>query len=103
MKQKKKLSLTAVLLLIAFVLRRFWDLRPVRYAFFGIRAGVLALIAKALITMYRKCPKGAVSYIVMFGAFAAAAFLKVPVVLIIICCAVFGIVASAIGRRRTEI
>jgi len=68
-----------------------------------IRAGVLALIAKALITMYQKCPKSAVSYIVMFGAFAAAAFLKVPVVLIIICCAVFGIVASAIGRRRTEI
>ena len=91
-----------VILLISFVLRRFWDQRPVRYAFFGIRAGVLALIAKALITMYRKCPKGAVSYIVMFGAFAAAAFLKVPVVLIIICCAVFGIVTSALGRRRTE-
>lgn len=92
----------AIILLISFVLERFWDVRPVRYAFFGIRAGVLALIVKALVSMFRKCPKGAVSYIVMAGAFAAAVFLKAPLVAIILACAAFGIVTSALKNGRAE-
>ncbi|MDD6061904.1 MAG: chromate transporter, partial [Oscillospiraceae bacterium] len=59
---------------LSFVLRQFQSLKPVKYAFYGIRAGVLALLLKALYTMFKKCPKHLVSCIVMAGAFVAAAF-----------------------------
>ena len=46
-----------IILLISYVLRQFESIKAVRYAFSGIRAGVLALIIKALISMYKQCPK----------------------------------------------
>jgi chromate transporter len=46
-----------IIFCLSFLLERFSDVRAVRYAFFGVRAGVLALIAKALVSMYKKCPK----------------------------------------------
>lgn len=87
---------------IACVLRQFESLRVVRYAFFGIRAGVLALIIKALVSMYQQCPKNLLSCIIMAASFAAAVFLKVNVLLIIVCCAAAGLVSAlAEGRRRS--
>ena len=46
-----------IIALLGALLDRFSSLKPVVYAFFGIRAGVLALIIKALISMFKKCPK----------------------------------------------
>ena len=60
-----------IILVLSFVLRQFQELEAVRYAFFGIRAGVLALLVKALIMMYKKSKKGAVPYTVMAFAFAS--------------------------------
>ena len=59
------------------MLRQFQELKAVQYAFNGIRAGVLALLVKALWTMYKKSPKGWVAYVVMAGAFVATAFLNI--------------------------
>ena len=42
-----------VIYAVSFVLRQFSDLAVVQYAFNGIRAGVLALLLKALLSMYR--------------------------------------------------
>ena len=42
-----------IITLISFVLQEFESLRAVKYAFFGIRAGVLALILKALWSMFQ--------------------------------------------------
>lgn len=91
-----------IILLVSFVLEQFEALEAVRFAFNGIRAGVLALILKALVNMYKKCPKGAVSYIVMAGAFAITTFFDVSVLLVIIGCAVFGLVTSLLAKRRYE-
>ena len=86
----------------ACVLRQFESLQAVRYAFFGIRAGVLALIIKALVSMYRQCPKNLLSCVLMAASFAAAVFFKVNVLLIIACCAAAGLVSTlAEGRRRS--
>lgn len=90
-----------LILLISYVLRRFNDIKAVQYAFNGIRAGVLALLIKALWTMYKKVPKNAVSYIVMALSFVFAAIVKVKVVYVIIGCAVFGLVTSFIAERRS--
>ena len=70
-----------------------------QYAFNGIRAGVLALLFKALFTMYKKAPKGWVSYVVMGGAFVATAFLNIPILAVIIGCAVFGLVTALLTER----
>ena len=91
-----------VILAISFVLRQFQELRAIQYAFQGIRAGVLALLFKALWGMYKKTPKGWVSYVVMAGAFLATAFLHVNVLYVIIGCAVFGLVTSLIADRRVK-
>ena len=89
-----------IISLIAGVLSHFEDVKVVQYAFNGVRAGVLALIIKAMISMYKQCPKSKLSYAVMTGAFVAAAFLKINVLLVIICCAAAGLVASLLAERR---
>lgn len=89
---------------ISFILRQFEQAQVVRYAFWGIRAGVLALIVKAMVSMYRQAPKGLLSYIIMGGALAAVALCRVNVILVIAVCAFVGILAGkiAVGRSRKE-
>lgn len=91
-----------VILIISFVLREFQHIRAVQYAFNGIRAGVLALLIKALVSMYKKAPKGLISYIVMGASFIITAFFDINVLFVIIGCAVFGLVTSLIVERRSK-
>ena len=81
-----------IILTISSILREFQENLYVQYAFRGIRAGVLALILKAMWGMYKKCKKNVPAYIVMAAAFVLVAFVKVPVLWVIAGCAVFGIV-----------
>lgn len=93
-----------IILTIAGLLREFQNLKAVQYAFFGIRAGVLALLLKSLWMMLRKCPKNAVAYGIAAAAFVAAAivdiFMDVPVLLIIVSAAIVGLVTSLLRERR---
>lgn len=91
-----------IILPISYVLKEFQGLQAVQYAFNGIRAGVLALLLKSLWSMYTKCPKGLVSYILMAAAFLITAFLKVPVLVVLIGCALVGLVASYVAKRREK-
>ncbi len=90
----------AVIYAISFVLRQFSELAVVQYAFNGIRAGVLALLLKALLSMYRQSPKGAVAYAVMAGAFVLTAFCGVDAVLVILISAAAGLVSTYAAKRR---
>ena len=85
---------------VSFVLRQFSDLAVVQYAFNGIRAGVLALLLKALLSMYRQSPKGAVSYAVMASAFVLTAFCGVDAVLVILASAAVGLLSARMAKRR---
>ncbi len=89
-----------IILLISFVLNEFQNITVVRYAFEGIRAGVLALIIKAFWTMYKKTPKNLISYIISVLAFVLAAIVKLNVLYCIIACAVIGLTSSFIAERR---
>ena len=91
-----------VILAISYVLQEVQELKAVQYAFNGIRAGVLALLFKALWGMYKKSPKGWAAYVVMAAAFVLTAFLKVNVLLVIVFCAVFGLVTAMLAERRTQ-
>ena len=90
----------AVIYAISFVLRQFSELTVVQYAFNGIRAGVLALLLKALLSMYRQSPKGAAAYAVMAGVFVLTAFCGVDAVLVILLSAAVGLVSSYLMKRR---
>lgn len=89
-----------IILVIAAILNEFQNIKAVQYAFFGIRAGVLALVLKALLTMYKKCPKNKIAYIVMAFAFISAAIIDLNVLIVIIACAVIGLVSSLLKERR---
>ena len=88
--------------IISFILQKFKDVQAVQYAFNGIRAGVLALLVKALWTMYKKSPKGWVAYVVIGASFLITTFTPVNVIFVIMGCAVFGLVTSLIMERRSK-
>ena len=91
-----------VILAISFLMQGFWQTPVIRYAFRGIRAGVLALLVKALWGMYQKDPRNWVSYVVIAGAFVLTAICNVAVLPVLVGCAAFGLIITIIMKRRTE-
>lgn len=91
-----------IILIISYILNEFKELKAVQYAFGGIRAGVLALIIKALWKMYKQCPKGVFYYIIMALSFVAVAFLNIPIIYCIIGCAVLGIIYTLTLKGKVE-
>ena len=89
-----------IITIISYVLNEFQHLKAVSYAFNGIRAGVLALIIKSLWSMYKKMPKKLVSYIIAVIAFVAVAFLNINVLIVIVSCAILGLITSTVFERR---
>jgi len=89
-----------IILAISFVLAEFQDIKAVKYAFNGIRAGVLALLVKAIITMFKKVKKNIAAYIVMILSFVLAAFTDINVIFVIIGCALFGIATSLLAKKE---
>lgn len=92
----------SIIFIISTVLREFQHVQAVKYAFFGIRAGVLALILKAMYMMFKKAKKGIVPYIIMFLAFILTAFFKVSVIFVILGAALVGLVSSFCEQRRQK-
>ena len=66
----------------------------------GIRAAVLALILKALWSMFKAAKKSAFAYFIMAATFVLTSFAKIDAVFVLIGCAVFGIIWSAIRRKE---
>ena len=91
-----------IISVISLVLREFSEIQAVQFAFRGIRAGVLALIFKALISMYKQCPKYIYTYILMAAALLASAFLPINAIYIIIGCGIVGLICSLSADRRAK-
>ncbi|MEA4854293.1 MAG: chromate transporter [Christensenella sp.] len=85
---------------VSYALAAFEQIRAVKYAFWGIRAGVLALMVRALYSMYRECQKGTFSYVVMAAAFIFVAFLGVNVLWVVLFCAAAGLGFSVMTRKK---
>ena len=84
-----------IILAISFVLKRFQDIQIVKYAFNGV----------ALWLMYKNVKKSAVTYIVMAAVFVLSAFADVNVIIVIACCALFGLITSYVktGKEKQNI
>ena len=91
-----------IILAISGILRQFQDNPYVQYAFFGIRAGVLALIVKALWGMFKKCDKTPLAYGVILGVFLAVILLDLPVVCVLIAAALVGLAVTLALRRKSK-
>ena len=89
-----------IILTIAFFLRKFVDNTYVQYAFFGIRAGVLALIVKAVVNFYKRADHGVFGITVMVVAFLWSAILDWSVIALIALCAVAGMIYCSIARKK---
>ena len=89
-----------IIITLSKILGVVMEYEPVRFAFNGIRAGVIALIVKALWGMAKQCPKNLFSAILAVLAFAIVLFFNVNVMYVIIGGALIGIAAALIAKRR---
>lgn len=83
-----------IIYLLSFVLRQFQELEAVRYAFWGVRVAVVSLVASALVTMVRQCPKNWPSYLLAGAAFLLVALAGANTILVLIGCALAGLAAT---------
>ena len=89
-----------IILGVSCVLQALRGVRAVRYAFWGVRAGVLALILKALWSLFRQCRKRWFEIAVMALAFAAVAFGRVSAIPVILASGLLGVACSRAGRAK---
>ena len=89
-----------IIYLISFFLRQFQDILIIKYAFFGIRAGVLALLIKAVVSMFKKSPKNWVAYVIMALSFGLVAFVEVNVFAVLLGSAITGLCYTLILKKR---
>lgn len=89
-----------IIYIISLLLSNFAQLDVVKYAFTGIRAGVLALIVKAVVSMFKKAPQDTLAYVIMALSFALVVLFSTNVLIIVISSAVVGIIASYIAKKR---
>lgn len=91
-----------IIFIISTVLKQFQDIAVVQYAFFGIRAGVLALVIKAFWNMYLKMPKIGLSYFIAVGAFIFTGLFDINILIVIIASGLLGVIYGTITERRNK-
>lgn len=91
-----------IILGLSYILSWFESLKAVKYAFEGIRAGVLALILQALLTMFKHCPKSKPSTVLIGLSFILVTVLGVNTVIVIIACGLIGMACYLYGAKQHE-
>lgn len=91
-----------IITIIAALLSGFAENQYVIHALAGIRAAVCGLVAVAVMNLIKKNIKNLFSVILGVLAFAAALFLDVSPVVIVIFAAVFGIAYSVFTARKVK-
>ena len=89
-----------IIAVIANILQAFQNVKTIQYAFWGVRAGVLALLLKALWSMFRQCKKNLFSGFVMAFSLAAAVFTGINVIWIISICGCLGRLNCLFRKER---
>jgi len=88
-----------IMCILSYIISKFSSFEPVRYAFCGIRAGVLALTIKAWKSMFKACPKTVFSYIIALFSLVFAVFVDLSVIWVIAFCALCGLVYSTVSEN----
>lgn len=88
-----------IIVLISLLFKKYMNNQIIENAFWGVRISVLALMIKALLNIYKQCPKKALSYIVAVVAFVAVGLFNISALIIIAVAAVVGIVYQQIAGK----
>lgn len=91
-----------IISVLSILYTKFYETRAIRYAFMGVRAAVLALIIKAMFSVYAVCPRKLYSYAIIVGAFVLANVFKVNILLIILLSALTGLVFFLTDERKGD-
>lgn len=91
-----------IIIALSCVLDLVDEFEPVRFAFNGIRAGVIALIVKALWGMAKQCPRNLFSLIVAVAAFAVVMFTEISALWVIVAGALIGLATALISLKKGE-
>lgn len=89
-----------IILALSYVISWFESLTVVKYAFEGIRAGVLALILQALFTMFKHCPKNRSSIVLIALSFVLVTFFSINTIFVIIACGLIGMACYLYGVKH---
>lgn len=89
-----------IISIVALFLRQFEELKWIQYAFVGIRAGVLALILHASLSLLRQCPRNIFNYIIFALCFGLAAFTPLNALWLIAGAALAGLTRQLILCRK---
>lgn len=91
-----------IILGLSFCLEYVWTVPVVQFALRGIRAGVLALVVKALWSLFKKTPKNTFAYIMIILSFLAVVIFDIKVLIIIISGALLGLAVFFITKKAGE-
>lgn len=96
-----------IIMTLSYVINVFRDNLWVGYVFKGIRAGVLVLIAKAVISFFRNMRKDWFDFVLLIGAFLVAFLTDVSVIYIILAtivlCVILMVVKNAYAKKKGKI
>lgn len=91
-----------IICILSKVLNQVGQFSFVKYMFFGLRAGVIALIVNAFWNIFKQCPKELFTYLVASLAFCLVVFTKIDVVWVILGCACLGVFSYFAVKRRMK-
>ena len=83
-----------IILAIAFFLEPYMNVPIVQSAFAGIRVGVAAIIANAVVGLFKKGVKDGFTFILFLLAFIAVAFIKLSPIYVVVVAIALGIVKA---------
>ena len=89
-----------IISIIAFFMAGFKDNVYVKHALAAISVCVVALILDSVINMWKKGVKDILGLVICLAALCVSLFTKISPVLLVIVCAVTGIVARALSRAK---
>lgn len=89
-----------VIILLSTILQNFQNNNIFQNAFWGIRAGVIALIIKVLLNMYKKCPKNLYSYIAILISLIMILVFHINSIYVIIGCIIVRLIVFYITNRK---
>lgn len=91
-----------IITLVALCLEQFIDNVWVQHALMGVRGVVCALMLNTVLTLAKKSLKTGVAYGICIAAFVLCMFTKIPLVLIVLLAAVFGIFYEKLKGGRAD-
>ena len=95
-----------IIMALSYVIDLVRDNKWVEYLFKGIRAGVLVLIAKAVLSFFRSMRKDWFDFVLLIGAFLIAFLTEVSVIYIIlgtiVICILALVIKNAVDKKKMK-